>query len=332
MSQMRYWWVNQNQTFAKESGGNYLWSPKRNKNGARNRFYDNMRVVIPGDIIFSFVGGYIRAISIVQSYCYEAPKPEEFGGVGENWAAIGWRVNAGYHHLEHPIKPSAHIDRIRPLLPPRYAPLTGAGNGLQGVYLAEIPTELAQLLADLIGQQAQPLLRIAHQTPALLLEAAAMPSALEVKERWEGREIDHIRDAGITETEKDALIRARRGQGRYRARLLEIEHECRITHISNPDYLIASHIKPWRHSSNDERVDGENGLMLCPNIDLLFDNGFISFENNGDIILSPVADNDVLARMQVRTDERVNVGGFSSGQKHYLEFHRNDVLLKVQSA
>lgn len=53
---MRYWWVNQNQTYRHEIDGGYLWSPKKNKNEARNQFYENMREVSPGDLIFSFKG------------------------------------------------------------------------------------------------------------------------------------------------------------------------------------------------------------------------------------------------------------------------------------
>ena len=52
---MRYWWVNQNQTYRHEVQGGYLWSPKRNANGARNPFYESMREVAPGDLIFSFM-------------------------------------------------------------------------------------------------------------------------------------------------------------------------------------------------------------------------------------------------------------------------------------
>jgi putative restriction endonuclease len=75
---MRYWWVNQNQTSRQEIEGGYLWSPKRNANGARNPFYESMREVAPGDLVFSFVDTRIVAIGIAESYCYESPKPEEF--------------------------------------------------------------------------------------------------------------------------------------------------------------------------------------------------------------------------------------------------------------
>ena len=76
---MRYWWVNQNQTFRQEIEGGYLWSPKRNKNGHRNPFYEFMREVAPGDIVLSFCDTRIAALGIVSGYCRESPKPEEFG-------------------------------------------------------------------------------------------------------------------------------------------------------------------------------------------------------------------------------------------------------------
>jgi len=75
---MRYWWVNQNQTFRQEIAGGYLWSPKRNANGARNPFYESMREVSPGDLVFSFVDTRVAAVGIAKSYCWECPKPIEF--------------------------------------------------------------------------------------------------------------------------------------------------------------------------------------------------------------------------------------------------------------
>lgn len=79
---MRYWWVNQNQTYRHEVPGGYLWSPKLKANGAANPFYEFMREVAPGDVIFSFCNTKIPAIGIATSPAYEAPKPGEFGSVG----------------------------------------------------------------------------------------------------------------------------------------------------------------------------------------------------------------------------------------------------------
>jgi predicted restriction endonuclease len=107
-----------------------------------------------------------------------------------------------------------------------------------------------------------------------------------------------------------------------------IETKCRVTGVENPVHLVASHCKPWRDSTNVERLDGENGLLLTPSIDHLFDRGFIGFENNGKLIISPVAHRPSLERMGVETEQIVNVGGFSSGQKQFLDFHRNSVFLE----
>jgi hypothetical protein len=98
--------------------------------------------------------------------------------------------------------------------------------------------------------------------------------------------------------------------------------------VTREEHLRASHCKPWRDATNDERLDGENGLLLTPNADHLFDRGFIGFEDNGDVLISPVAHADSLARMGLNSSRVINVGGFSDGQRRYLEFHRESVLLR----
>src|SRR6185437_15964387 len=110
-----------------------------------------------------------------------------------------------------------------------------------------------------------------------------------------------------------------------------IESACRITSVSNPVHLVASHCKPWRDSTNEERLNGENGLLLTPSIDHLFDRGFIGFEDSGNLIVSPVAHGPSLARMGIDTTGTMNVGAFTGGQKSFLEFHRKMVLLKSAS-
>ena len=105
-----------------------------------------------------------------------------------------------------------------------------------------------------------------------------------------------------------------------------IEHACRITRVARIEHLIANHIQPWRDSSNEQRLDGENGLLLTPTVDHLFDKGFISLENAGQLVLSPVADPVSLKRMGIDRSAQVNVGTFTQGQRRYLEFHRENVL------
>jgi putative restriction endonuclease len=117
---MRYWWGNQNQTHRHEVQGGYLWSPKRNSNGARNPFYESMREVAPDDLIFSFMDTMILAVGIAQSYCWESPKPLEFGSAGQNWENVGWKVRVIFAELANKVRPKDHMGILRPLLPDRY--------------------------------------------------------------------------------------------------------------------------------------------------------------------------------------------------------------------
>ncbi|MFN3347374.1 HNH endonuclease [Pseudorhodoplanes sp.] len=317
---MRYWWVNQNQTFRHEVDGGYLWSPKRNANGARNPFYESMREVAPGDLIFSFMDTRILAVGIAQSYCWESPKPLEFGTAGENWENIGWKVKVSFTKLANKVRPKDHIELLRPLLPARYSPLQPNGNGLQSVYLTEVPEPLAEVIIGLIGQEVAPLALAAH---------SVKPVPADDLDSWERKiEQEVVNNSTIPETDRLAIVRARNGQGLFKERVSKIETRCRITGVENPVHLIASHCKPWRDSTNEERLNGENGLLLTPSIDHLFDRGFIGFEDNGTLIISPVAHHPSLQRMGIDTETIVNVGGFSSGQKQFLDFHRNSVLLQ----
>jgi putative restriction endonuclease len=318
---MRFWWVNQNQTFRQEVDGGYLWSPKRNANGARNPFYESMREISPGDLILSFVDTRIACIGIAASYCYESPKPLEFGEAGLYWNNVGWRVRVNFQRLEKQLRPKDQIEFLRPFLPNRYAPLQANGNGIQSVYLTELSPELFGAIATLIGAEATQIRERAANLP--LQDRQVVAADMELWEHHLENEVDS--NTAITSTERQAVIMARRGQGLFRERVARIEHSCRITKVDNPAHLRASHAKPWRDcNNNDERLDGENGLLLTPSIDHLFDRGFITFEDAGQLVLSPIADLPALERMGVP----VNVGGFTAGQRHFLEYYRNSVFLE----
>jgi predicted restriction endonuclease len=147
---------------------------------------------------------------------------------------------------------------------------------------------------------------------------------------WEHRLEEQVEaDTSVQETDREAIVRARRGQGLFKQRVMRIERSCRITGVNNLSHLLASHCKPWRDSSNEERLNGENGLLLTPSIDHLFDRGFIGFEDSGNLIISPVAHRPSLQKMGVETERLINVGTFTEGQRHFLEFHRNAVLLRA---
>ncbi len=149
------------------------------------------------------------------------------------------------------------------------------------------------------------------------------------------RELDRRREEDVHEkelldrvnlgpVEKTQLTKARIGQGKFKHNVLLRESKCRVTGISDPVHLRASHIKPWAKSSDQEKLDGNNGLMLAPHIDHLFDRGWITFKDNGDIMRSPHCAPEVLDAFGIGVNE--NVGGFSSEQCEYLEFHRSNIF------
>jgi HNH endonuclease len=89
------------------------------------------------------------------------------------------------------------------------------------------------------------------------------------------------------ETTRKAMIEARLGMGAYRSQLeARWGSQCAVTGCALPEILRASHIKPWSSSSNRERLDAANGLLLAAHIDALFDRGLISFSNDGKMLLS----------------------------------------------
>jgi putative restriction endonuclease len=319
---VRFWWVNQNQTYRHEVAGGYLWSPKRKRSGGLNPFYEFMREVAPGDLVFSFADTRIRAFGIARSYTYEAPKPVEFGSAGRNWDEIGWRVDVCFQELTTQFRPVEWMEILRPLLPAKYSPLLPDGRGSQSIYLTELPPPLALTLADLLGSEVGAMARgeLARDAPLLVPNAE--------HELWE----EHLRqgieeDSSLRQTEKEALVLARRGQGLFRQRVQEIETHCRVTKVDRLEHLRASHCKPWRDATNVERLDGENGLLLTPSIDHLFDRGFISFRNDGRLLVSPVAHRPSITRMGVPVDRELDTGSFSAGQLRFLEFHRDQVFL-----
>jgi hypothetical protein len=325
---MRYWWVNQKQTFRHEFSGNYIWSPKTKRGGALNPFYETMREVVPGDIVFSYASGAIQGFGVAQTHCYTSPRPDEFGHIGEVWNEIGWRVDVNFIPIRPRLRPADHMGALAPVLPKRYSPIRPNGHGNQAVYLASIPRAMALMLGQLISPG---LLRMIQD-----LRTAEEPEMIDSELRgiseWEEAETKRILEAKtLAETTRNALIKARVGQGLFRRNLSQFENHCRITGVAYQAHLFASHIKPWRESTNEERLNGENGLLLTPSIDHLFDRGFITFEDNGELLISDVAHKESVRRMGIDTEHVVQVGAFSDGQKFFLAHHRRAIFLEAGS-
>lgn len=310
---MRYWWVNQNQTYKNEVPGGYLWSPKTRTDGARNQFYENMRDVQIGDVIFSFCDTRIKAIGVAVGSAETSPKPD-FGAVGASWSKEGWLVPVEFKELHNQIRPKDSIGLIRPHLPGKYSPLQNSGDGLQSVYLAEVPASMAAVLAELIGDE----------YTSVLKELQGENDSEELLESQQEQSLRGRTDIGATTIEQ--LVKSRRGQGLFKANVRLNETGCRVTGVTDPQHLRASHIKPWRDSTDEEKLNGCNGLLLAPHIDHLFDKGHISFSDDGDLLISPKIDQRVLVKWNIPSV--LNVGPFNALQARFLKVHRQSVFKK----
>jgi predicted restriction endonuclease len=128
----------------------------------------------------------------------------------------------------------------------------------------------------------------------------------------------------LNDTEKDSIIKSRIGQGKFRKSLIEKWGACSVTNLSNLSLLKASHIKPWRACDNVERLDPNNGLLLHPSLDHLFDIGLITFDERGNIVISSLLSKVDLETLNVSSD--MALSHISEITKEYLEYHQTHVF------
>lgn len=315
---MRYWWVNHAQTVRQEVAGGYLWSPVTEANGARSRFYDNMRLAAPGDIVLSYADGRVGRIGIVTDFAITAPKPDEFGSIGAYWNAVGWLLPVQWSDAPLSVRPKDLLPRLAPLLPTKHSPIQPrTGNGNQKAYLCEVDGAVVALVLEAARLRLTDLL--ATPTNTISDFASSLDDIME-------RRI--LEDASLDHTVREQLIRARLGQGLFRKRVLDVEPICRITGIEKSNLLIASHIKPWRACGTAaERLDGFNGLMLAPHADFLFDRGLIGFEDDGRPLYSSQLQDPDAAKLGLHAVQRPAPRPFQDESRAYLQHHRSTVYI-----
>lgn len=137
----------------------------------------------------------------------------------------------------------------------------------------------------------------------------------EIRNLIEEDEIDKIsRNSEIPETEQEQLITARKGQGLFRDSLIAFWGKCCISQSDLTGVLIASHIKPWIDSNDEERLNKFNGLLLTPNYDALFDRGLISFNDKGEILISKLLSEDQCKIFAIHNKIKIKL------EKEHLEF------------
>lgn len=299
---MSYFIVFQNKTYNEEREGAYLWAPKRTKSGKEIFHWSNMTKVKEGDIIFSLYKRNIVSVNVAESNCQDANRPAALDSVNL-WEKDGWLVKAIYNVLANPIKIDDYIDEILKLCPTKYSPFTKDGNGSQG-YLFEIGYELGNYLLELTNAKND--LDLIRLSP---------------KEKEYIKEVDDLLNKFKDETEKERVVKTRIGQGLFKDKLLSNTEECAICGLTMKELLIASHCKPWRRCNDKERLDVNNGMLLCPTHDALFDKGLIAFSDNGNIIISNKVQESQLALLNINKDIKIIL---RREQVPYIKWHREN--------
>ena len=158
------------------------------------------------------------------------------------------------------------------------------------MYPANVPTDMADVLVSLLGGQVEPIVIAGFEDGEL------------INKKDDDHELEIQGQTDIPDTEKG----------------------CRVTGVEMIQHLRASHIKPWRDSTPAEKLDGNNGLLLSPHIDHLFDRGYISFAPNGSLMVSSQISKDILEAWNI--DPNLIVSNFSTEQSEYLRYHNDNVF------
>lgn len=132
-----------------------------------------------------------------------------------------------------------------------------------------------------------------------------------------------VNDKTIDDTQKARLVNTRIGQGRFREDLIKYWKGCAVTGYPATQFLLASHIKPWRVASDSERLDKYNGILLLPNLDKVFDLGYITFEDDGSIRISSHIEQPENLGLKPELSIRL-----SESHNHFMRYHRTDVYEK----
>lgn len=157
------------------------------------------------------------------------------------------------------------------------------------------------------------------------MESLGMVDPIETHDALDDLQAMEEVASALSEKERSTYQKARIGQGQYRERLINYWGGCAVTGSQMHELLIASHMKPWRECNVQEAVDMPNGLLLAPNLDAVFDQGFITFDDNGQIILSPQLKPSNASLLGIAEDMCLRKE-LTDYHLPYLQYHRDNVF------
>lgn len=315
---MAYWWVNQKKSFPEESGGQLLWVPQPKVGDEAGTESDNwgrfpahwaaINQISPGDIIFHHVKGEILAISVALAVAEESAVPQCLVDIQRARPdQTGLLLPTNYSILPTPFPIKRTVVEFAEFLSDKRGPFYSDG-GLKMGYIFELGPRMGRVFFNRIeghiGKDLDVWYRSDKTHPPVVLEQLASPPVT---------------------TERQALLKSRVGQGRFREGLVTLwGGKCAVTSSSIQRLLRASHCKPWKDSNNKERLDPFNGLLLSPQYDGAFDLGIISFDREGKVLISSTVNSKDLEVMGISPNAKL--AQVFPRSLEYLQYHRDNVF------
>lgn len=252
--------VMQGETYHEERNADILWTPQIDKSGMVPHSWNRMKELQKGDHVFHYVKGEIVAISSIEEGCHK-------GGV-PNRTKEAFIAGARYLELDFPLSVREHFSEIQPLLPLKYSPFQEDASGNSG-YLYPCNEELAMRLLELVSTQ-----------NFFAVEEEQLELAIEVVRRTKHNPLLTM----ISEMEMDIKTKMRRGKVQFGKNLQALWQEgCPLCGIAIEEAMAASYAKPWKDSTDAERLDPYNGILLCANHAALYTAGLIAFTGGGSL-------------------------------------------------
>ncbi|MBQ8304473.1 MAG: HNH endonuclease [Clostridia bacterium] len=139
--------------------------------------------------------------------------------------------------------------------------------------------------------------------------------------------IDQLTLTDVTPKKSKSKEKTRKAQSKYRFELLQKMPACVITGVADDRLLIACHIKPYSICDEEEEFDANNGIIMTPTFHYMFDIGFISFKDNGELMISDFLSNLNKKRLDIYNGKPCAI---NTKSKKYLEYHRKNIFSRVQ--
>lgn len=242
----------------------------------------------------------------------ESSFDELVGIFGKKYALIAYLYFVKDNSKYLPIAPS-YLDRAFELLGANFKTSKRCSWDNYSLYI-DLISEIKRMLSEILSSDVS------------MLDAHSFAWMLSAQMESQGKLADVKEYLSLSDTERDAIIKSRIGQGQFRKSLISYWSTCAVTGCQEPKLLRASHIKPWSKSDVAERLSLYNGLLLSPTLDVCFDSGFISFDDSGNIMVSnELHDNDMEA---LGIHKEMKLSNIENEHCKYLAYHRGNIFKK----